>query len=336
MQKLKEALFYKKSDGKKVICELCPHNCTIKHNNTGICRVRLNKDGLLYSETHGSLAALNFDPIEKKPLYHYYPGRTVFSIGTIGCNLDCKFCQNCDISQANTKNFPHLKPYIVPDIIKMALKHQDNIGIAYTYNEPVVYYEYMHDIAKEAKLNNLKNVMVSNGYINGSPLEELLNYIDAFNIDLKGFDEKFYKKYTGANLNPVLETLKTIKSKDKHLEITNLVIPTLNDDEKLFEDMVKWIAQKLGKEIPLHISRYFPRYKMNIHATPTETLEKFYEIANKHLSFVYIGNDIKVGNNTFCNNCGKKVIERSGYYIYKSGLDIRGNCLECGNNIIKH
>ena len=332
---MQEALFYKKLDDNVVICELCPHNCRLNNGKVGICGVRINKDGILNTETYGVLSALHFDPIEKKPLYHFHPGRIIFSIGTVGCNLNCKFCQNCDISQVNTKNFPYLKPYIVQDIVKYASHKTENLGIAYTYNEPVVFFEFMLDIAKEAKANNLKNVVVSNGFINQEPLVELVKYIDAFNIDLKGFNDSFYKKNTGGSVSPVLETIKYIKSQKKHIEITNLVIPTLNDDKKEFEEMVKWIASEVGKDTVFHISRYFPHYKMKIPETPIATLKELFQIASKHLYFVFIGNaSLDVGNKTICNKCGRVVIERSGYYTYTSGLDINGRCINCRNEII--
>src|SRR3989304_4117712 len=184
---MKEALFYNKLPDNKVACGLCPHNCIINEGKAGICRVRINKKGVLYTEVYGAVSALHTDPIEKKPLYHFYPGMQILSIGTIGCNLRCKFCQNADISQVSPDDYPNLKPYFPEDIVKMAFKVKDNLGIAFTYNEPSIYYEYMFDIAREAKANNLKNVMVSNGFINQKPLEKLINYIDAFNIDLKAF-----------------------------------------------------------------------------------------------------------------------------------------------------
>ncbi len=332
---MKEALFYKKLEDKAVICELCPHYCRITNNKIGICGVRINREGILYTETYGVLSSYHVDPIEKKPLYHFNPGRTIFSIGTIGCNLICKFCQNCDISQVSLKDFPYLKPYMVQDIIKYALKEPENLGIAFTYNEPVVFYEFMLEIAKEAKTNKLKNVIVSNGFINQKPLEELIPFIDAFNIDLKGFNNKFYKKYTGGKLDPVLETIKYIKSQKKHIEITNLIIPTLNDDKIEFEEMVKWIASEVGKDTVLHISKYFPRYKMTVPETSTDILKELYHIATKHLYFVFIGNAaLDIGNKTICNKCNRIVIERSGYYTYLSGIDINGRCINCGNEII--
>lgn len=334
---MKEALYYSTNEDKSVICRLCPHFCNIKPKKRGICKIRYNKDGVLISEVYGLVSSFHFDPVEKKPLYHFYPGSVIFSIGTIGCNMQCKFCQNCDISQADTDNFPALRPYFPDDLVKMALKEPTNIGIAYTYNEPSIWYEFMLDIARQARSVNLKNVMVTNGFINPEPLDELLNYMDAFNVDLKAFNDQFYKKYTSSRLEPVKEALKQIKSKDKHLEITNLVIPTLNDDETEFEQMVTWIADSLGKDTVFHISRYYPHYQITIKETLPELLLKFFHIAKKHLDYVYIGNiALNDGHNTYCNKCGKEVINRVGYYTYVSGIDVRGHCVYCGNSILRY
>jgi pyruvate formate lyase activating enzyme len=333
----KEASYYLFLDDNKVRCMLCPHLCTINRGNSGICKVRYNNNGKLFTRIYNIVSAINIDPIEKKPLYHFYPGSKILSIGTIGCNLQCQFCQNSDISQVTENEFPFLKPYIINDLVKIAVNEKNNIGIAYTYNEPVVWFEFMLDIAKEAKKNNLLNVVVSNGYIMPQPLDELIPYIDAFNIDLKSFSEDFMKKYTHSTLKPVLDNLVKIKNNTKHLEITNLVIPTLNDNEAEFAGMVKWISENLGNDVPLHISRYFPRYKLYIDETPIETLERFYNIAQGFLKYVYIGNaSIGNSNNTICNKCGNIIIERRGYYVFIKGLDIKGRCTSCGEKIIDY
>jgi len=333
----KEASYYLFLDDNKVRCMLCPHLCTINRGNSGICKVRYNNNGKLFTRIYNIVSAINIDPIEKKPLYHFYPGSKILSIGTIGCNLQCQFCQNSDISQVTENEFPFLRPYIINDLVKIAVNEKNNIGIAYTYNEPVVWFEFMLDIAKEAKKNNLLNVVVSNGYIMPQPLDELIPYIDAFNIDLKSFSEDFMKKYTHSTLKPVLDNLVKIKNNTKHLEITNLVIPTLNDNEAEFAGMVKWISENLGNDVPLHISRYFPRYKLYIDETPIETLERFYNIAQGFLKYVYIGNaSIGNSNNTICNKCGNIIIERRGYYVFIKGLDIKGRCTSCGEKIIDY
>jgi len=332
---MKQTLYFKKIDANRIKCNLCPHHCILKQGETGICRVRKNINSELYSLNYGKICSAHFDPVEKKPLYHFFPGKTILSLGSVGCNLHCKNCQNYDISQSSVEEYPYLKGYSVKEIINIAKSKTDNIGIAYTYNEPTVWYEYMLDIAKEAKKENLKNVMVTNGYINKKPLEELTHYIDAFSVDLKGWTEEFYKKITSSKLEPVKDTLKLIKKKGNHLEITNLVIPTLNDAEETFEKMVIWIANETGKDTVLHISRYFPIYKLNIRATSVEKLLKLYNIAKKHLDYVYVGNVIiPKTENTYCSKCGKLLIERQAYTINDIGIDKNGNCKYCGNKIV--
>ncbi|MCK4661780.1 MAG: AmmeMemoRadiSam system radical SAM enzyme [Bacteroidales bacterium] len=331
---MKEAQFYINLDNNKIKCTLCPHNCIVDLNKRGVCGVRKNIKGKLVSEIYGKLCSLNFDPIEKKPLYHFFPGKIILSLGSIGCNFKCKFCQNNDISQSTIDDFPYLKEYSSDNIINIAVNQPNNTGIAFTYNEPTVWYEFMLEIAIKAKKNNLNTSMVTNGHINNKPLEELIDYMDAFNVDLKAFTNDFYKKQTSGNLEPVKETLKFIVSKNKHLEITNLIIPTLNDDPKIFEQMIKWISKELGENIVLHLSKYFPRYKMNIPETSISKLIEFYEIAKKELNYVYLGNvAYHEGNNTICNKCRETVILRKGYYTQLTGIDINGNCNNCGNKI---
>ncbi len=330
---LYEASYYEKLDNNAVKCVLCPHNCVIKEGKYGICKVRKNENGILYSLNYGQLSAVHLDPTEKKPFYHFYPGKNILSIGSIGCNLKCNFCQNSHISQINfDKEYPteHHKPDL---IIKEAKRVRNNIGIAYTYNEPVIWYEYMLDTAIKAKEQNLKNVIITNGYINPEPLKELTPYIDAFNIDLKAFTEDFYKKQTYSSLQPVLNTIETIASSGKHLEITNLIIPSLNDDISVFKKMLKTLVRISGKNTILHLSRYFPAYKSNIPATPKETILEFYHLAKKHLNFVYLGN-IKsdIGNNTYCPNCGNLLITRTLFFTRISGMN-ENKCNACNHKI---
>ncbi|MFW5872571.1 MAG: AmmeMemoRadiSam system radical SAM enzyme [bacterium] len=287
---MREAAYYQTLNNHQVKCQLCPHQCIINPNKRGKCHVRKNIDGKLYSEVYGQLSARNFDPIEKKPLYHYYPSKIIYSIGSIGCNLACHFCQNCDISQNNIETFPYLKQEDVHSILEQATSNPKNIGIAYTYNEPTVWYEFMLDIARQSRQHNLKNIMISNGYIEQAPLDKLLSYMDAFNIDLKGFTETFYQQLTGASLQPVLETIKKIHQHGAHLELTNLIIPTKNDDPETFELMVQWIQQNTSKDTVLHLSRYFPRYKLKIDSTSPEKLTTLKGIAEKYLNHVYLGN----------------------------------------------
>ena len=332
-----EAQYYTKLEANKVQCTLCPHNCVLKEGQSGICKVRVYHKGELITENYGKISGYHFDPIEKKPLYHFYPGKDILSIGSVGCNLYCRFCQNHEIAQTGVHNYPYLKELSPGAIVNAALRQENSIGIAYTYNEPLVFYEFMRDVALDAKQNGLKNVMVTNGFINPEPLKSLVKFIDAFSVDLKAFTNDFYKKITSSKLNPVLESLKNIKKSGKFLEITNLVIPTLNDDKKKFEDMVIWISEELGKDTVLHISRYHPMYKMKIESTAPDTLFSLFEIANKYLDFVYLGNLHSVkGQNTYCPGCKKMVIERSGYYTKTTGVDELGNCKYCKTKVIEH
>lgn len=333
---MKEALFYTRKENLKVECNLCPHNCLIKTDKRGICGVRKNEQGELIAETYERATALGFDPIEKKPLYHFCSGDIILSLGSLGCNLSCLFCQNCDISQSNFDNFPYLQHYTANQVVEMAVNRPNNTGIAFTYNEPTVFYEYMYDTAKLAKSKNLQTVMVTNGYINPKPLQELLPLMDAFSVDLKGFDEKFYKEATGAELEPVKETLTQIKNANKHLEIINLVIPQLNDEKNTFKLMVDWIASELGKDTVLHLSRYFPNYKLTNPPTPIHTLTGFYHAAKEKLHYVYLGNTPGTGgeNDTFCAKCNTRVIKRLGYTIKTIGIDKTGYCKNCGNKVI--
>src|SRR6056297_374079 len=280
---LKEAMFYEQKDNGLVKCLLCPHNCTIKQDKLGICGVRINKDGTLYSENYGEITSMGVDPIEKKPLYHFHPSEGILSLGTFGCNFGCLFCQNYRISQDK----PNTSKQTPDQIIKHA-KDRNLMGIAYTYSEPVVWYEFVYETAIKAKNEGLKNVLVSNGYINHKPLEKLYKYLDAANIDLKSFNNDFYKKICGGSIDPVLETIKYLNNKI-HLELTTLIVSNQNDDESELEDMFKWIAD-INRDIPLHLSRYFPNYKMDEPATKEQTIKKAYQLAKKHLNYVYIGN----------------------------------------------
>jgi len=332
---MKEALFYQKKDNQKVQCLLCPDNCIIAEGKRGACKVRKNNKGMLIAENYALISAIHTDPVEKKPLYHFYPGKPILSLGTAGCNLHCLFCQNYEISQSAVDEIPlHL---LSPgDAVNKALQTSGNIGIAYTYNEPVIWYEYVYDTATLAHEKQLKNVMVSNGYINPEPLEKIIPLIDAFSVDLKAFSETFYKKYTASKLQPVLESLKIIRAHNKHLEITNLVIPGLNDDKHEFEKMIDWIAGTLGYDTVFHLSRYFPAWKMTIEPTPVDTLKRLYKIAREKLQYVYLGNvsSLEEGQNTVCPQCGQTVIHRSGYYTEITGLDSNGNCTHCGHHIL--
>jgi pyruvate formate lyase activating enzyme len=329
-----EARYYNIKDG-IAACQLCPHNCKLSEGQMGICRVRKNNAGKLISENYGKVCALHTDPIEKKPFYHFFPGANILSVGSIGCNLHCKFCQNWEISQSGSKEFTPLKTTEADDIISMALQQADNIGIAYTYNEPTVWIEFMLDVARIIKEKQMKNVMVTNGFINPGPLDHLLQYIDAFSVDLKAFTDDFYKTLTSSALAPVLKTLKTISKSDAHLEITNLVIPNRNDDPSDFMRMIDWIADEIGTGTVLHISRYFPTYKMDEPPTPEKKLLEFFRLARKKLDHVYLGN-LRSGEhqNTFCPSCSTLSISRSGYFTEVVGLDHDGRCLNCNETVI--
>ena len=330
---MKEALFYKLIDKEKGIikCLLCPKKCVIHVGKNVFCRVRKNIDGKLYSLNYSKISSISIDPIEKKPLYHFLSGSSVFSIGTVGCNFSCVFCQNWQISQSS--NEEHLLKTMTPqEIVALAIKNHSP-GIAYTYSEPLIWYEYVLESAKLARKNGLKNILVTNGYIKSEPLMELLPYIDAMNIDLKSFSDSFYKKYCGGSLSTVLHTIKLSK-KYCHIELTNLLIPGLNDDKGEIEDMSHWIAF-LDKTIPLHFSRYFPCYKLNISATPISTLYEARQIAQKKLKYVYIGNiSDEEPNSTYCGECGKVLIKRTGYHVMNIGLDEMGKCKYCGESVV--
>jgi pyruvate formate lyase activating enzyme len=326
-----EAQWYLPLSDEQVQCTLCPHNCILKEGKSGICRVRINQEGKLITEVYGFVSSLNFDPIEKKPLYHFYPGSTILSIGTYGCNLRCFFCQNCTISQTAAEPELPRTFYSPEQIVGIALKKPGNIGIAFTYNEPIVWYEYMYDIARLAKKAGLKTVMVTNGFINTQPLGELLQYMDAFSVDLKAFNEEFYIKVTSSKLEPVKETLKQISRAGKHLEVVNLVIPDLNDDEASFTAMVNWIAAEIGRETVFHISRYFPSYKLTTEATPISSIRMLKRLAEKELSYVYTGNMYAEKNDTLCLQCKNLLISRHSYSTSIVGLDEDGRCKSCGN-----
>jgi pyruvate formate lyase activating enzyme len=327
---MREALFYDKLENNEVQCTLCPWYCKLKPGQTGICKVRENVNGQLVTHVYNKVAVIGTDPIEKKPLYHFFPGKNILSIGEVGCNMHCSFCQNHKISQCMATEFKGFHNISPEQIVSEALKTWQNIGIAYTYNEPFTFYEFMLDTAGLAKKEGLKNVVVSNGYINPEPLSQALPYLDAFNIDLKGFKNSFYQKYARAKLDPVLKTIKMIAQSGKLIEITNLVITGLNDDDQEFEAMVKWIAENAGKDTPLHLSRYFPNYKLNAPPTSTEKLRSFYGVAQKYLNHVYLGNiSDEMRSSTFCPVCGKLLIERN-YYNTVVAHGFKDKCTKCG------
>ena len=332
-EKLKEALYYDKLDNKTVHCHICPRNCIIPDGKRGFCGVRENRGGILYALSYGRLVAAHLDPIEKKPLFHFLPGSSVFSIATAGCNLRCKFCQNWEISQRKPDEVEY--SYLEPQDLIKKVKESGSSVIAYTYTEPTIFYEYMLDTAKLAKKEGIRNIMHSCGYINEKPLRELAKYLDAVNIDLKGFSEDYYAKIAEGSLGPVLNALKILREEGVHIEITNLVLPGYNDDPTMITRMCLWIKDNLGLQTPLHFSRFFPMYKLlSLNPTPVSTLEKARQIAlDCGLKYVYIGN--VAGNpaeNTYCPRCKKAVVRRSGYTILEINLK-DGKCKFCGEKI---
>ncbi len=329
---MKEALYYEKLKKNLVKCQLCPWLCIIQLDKRGMCGVRQNVAGKLFSLVYARPCAVHVDPIEKKPLYHFLPGERAFSIATIGCNFFCGFCQNWQISKADAGNIEKEYDEVSPEkVLELCKKEKCNI-ISYTYTEPTIFYEYMLDIAKLAKKEGIKNTIVSNGYINEKPLRELCEYIDGANIDLKGFTDEFYKKVCKGKLDPVLNTLKIMKQEGVWLEITNLIVPSLNDDFKKIEEMCKWISKELGKDVPLHFSRFHPDYKMTDgQATPMETLEKAKKIAEKYLDYVYTGN-VAGESNTICPKCKTVNIRRSMLSLIENKL-VEGKCFKCDYKI---
>jgi len=305
----------------------------IKDGDRGNCGVRENQNGKLISLVYGKPVSINLDPIEKKPLYHFLPGEDTLSFGTAGCNLHCMYCQNWEISQCKPEKF-HIKEVLPEQIVKECKADESRI-ISYTYTEPTIFYEYMSDTANLASKNKLRNVMVSNGFINQIPLKKLMPLLDAANIDLKGND-KYYKKVTGAWIEPVQNALIALKKKKVWLELTNLIVPTLNDSEKQIKWLAEWVYDNLGENVPLHFSAFWPTYKLKqLPSTSLEKLKKAREIAMKKLNYVYVGNvNFDEGNTTFCPGCKKAVIKRGGFYITQNLLkETGGKCPYCNEKI---
>jgi pyruvate formate lyase activating enzyme len=327
------ALFYNTIAKGLVECRLCPRKCEVKDGERGDCLVRENRGGKFFTLVYGNPCAVNLDPIEKKPFFHVLPGTLSYSIATAGCNLHCKFCQNWEISQAKPeKTYNFVLP---PEKVVAGAQERQCPSIAYTYVEPLVFYEYMLDTARLAKKAGLLNTCHSAGYINTEPLQILAEVLDAACIDLKSFDPQFYQDLVGGELAPVLRTLQTLRQKKVHLEIVNLVIPQMNDQPETLAKMCAWIKDELGPLTPVHFSRFYPLYKMQNHyPTPVSALEQARETALKAgLKYVYIGN--LPGNkaeSTFCHNCGKLVIQRTGYRLGEVKMK-DGACGHCGTKI---
>lgn len=327
------ALYQEALSDNIVRCHVCPHNCIVHEGKYGICHTRVNHHGKLYSLAYGNPCSISIDPIEKKPLFHFFPGSGIYSIATTGCNFRCLNCQNWQISQSSPQDMDHYD--LMPEeAVLQALKHNIN-SIAFTYTEPTVFYEYVLDTAKIAHEKGLKTVFISNGYINEESLLGLCPYLDAANIDLKCFDDAVYHNLTGGRLNPVLETLKTLKDQGVWLEITNLLIPQYTDNLKLIQAMCDWLAGNGFADTPLHFSRFFPAFKLE-HLPPASEsiLIQAKEIAEKAgMKYVYVGNRPDLHEeNTYCPNCRQLLVERSGYVV-KKNLIHNGLCDFCGTPI---
>ena len=341
----------------KVQCELCPKGCVIEPGQSGECRVRVNIDGKLLAVTYGHPCAVNVDPVEKKPLFHFLPGTRIFSIATVGCNLHCKNCQNWEISQANPEDVSAFQlprklmaELISRNLIPAGTRRESAFrpefiavlaglfncrSVAYTYTDPIVYYEYTLDSCIKTREAGLRNVLVTAGYINESPWRKLCRYVDAANIDLKALSERFYREICGATLKPVLSALTIAKSLGVLVEVTNLVIPTLNDRDEDFHNLCRWVARNLGKETPLHFSRFSPLYQMrNLPPTPAETLDRAKRIAESEgLYHVYIGNITRPNaGDTLCHSCGGRLVQRAGYTIIENRIK-SGRCPDCKTEV---
>ena len=319
--------------GNNVQCQVCPNSCILEHNERSRCRVKVNKNGKLYTLAYGNPCSVNVDPIEKKPLFHFLPGTGAFSIATAGCTFRCLNCQNWQISQSMPEETKNIE--LFPEaVVENAMKYNCN-SIAYTYSEPTAFYEYMYDTSKLARERGIKNLWITNGSINRDALLDLCQYLDAANVDLKSFKEGIYNELNSGRLQPVLETLKTLKEQNVWFEVTNLVIPTYTDDMGMIREMCKWMVANIGPDYPLHFSRFTPMYKLkSLPPTPVKTLEDARKIAMEEgVKYAYIGNVAgHKAESTYCPKCGKTVIERTGYVIKEKNLQ-NGSCRFCGEKI---
>lgn len=329
-----EARWWQKQDDGRILCTLCPRYCKIGEGQIGFCYIRQNIDGKLYSTGYGRPTGFAIDPIEKKPLNHFYPGSSILSFGTAGCNLGCKFCQNWSISKAKLDELNAL--YVTPEEVVALAKKYKTPSIAYTYNDPTIFGEYVIDISRLAKEENIKNVMVTAGYIDKEARKDVYRYIDAANVDLKAFTEQFYHKITFSHLNDVLDTLLWLKNETGiWFEITTLLIPDENDSDEEIKLMTEWIVKNLGDEVPLHFTAFHPDFKMrNKTKTPSSTLEQARKIAlTQGIKYCYLGNiHHEIGQSTYCHNCKEVVIKRDWHSVLKINLK-NGKCTNCGHNV---
>lgn len=329
----KEAYYYEKLDNQSVKCTLCPYECVLGVNDRGFCRVRVYKDKKLHTLVYGNLCSWHIDPIEKKPLYHFLPTTGAFSIATAGCNFRCLNCQNWEISQFGPEDTENGDA--MPDQIVRAALGSGCRSIAYTYSEPSIFYEYMLDTAKIARQRGLKNLYITNAYLNPEPLKEYCNYLDAANVDLKFFSDELYRELAAGTLQPVLDALEILKDEGVWFEVTHLMIPTYSDDLDQVAEMCQWLYRNIGSDNPIHFSRFHPQYKLtHLPQTPVKLLEQAREIAmNEGLKYVYIGNvPGHLAENTYCPNDGSVVIERRGYSVRFVNFE-DGRCIKCGEEI---
>ncbi len=331
-----QALFYKKIENNSVECTLCAHRCLVKPGKLGICNVRLNTDGELYTLVYNMAAAAHVDPIEKKPLFHFYPGSKSLSVSTMGCNFHCAFCQNWTISQVqDPKHIEFSGKEIKPDEIVRSALNTRSRSIAYTYTEPTIFFEYAFDTAKLAAQQGIKNIFVTNGYMSAEPLKMIAPFLDAANVDLKSYSDKTYRRIIGAAIAPVLDSLLLMKKLNIWIEVTTLIIPGINDSDDEIRDIAGFISTKLGTKTPWHISRFHPDHKLaGIPPTPSQTLQRASQIGRgEGLRFVYTGNlPGGGGENTNCSNCGKTIIERFGFQIISRSLE-NGKCIYCKSRV---
>ncbi|MGB8656410.1 MAG: AmmeMemoRadiSam system radical SAM enzyme [Candidatus Zixiibacteriota bacterium] len=328
-----EAKYYKKLEHKEIECQLCPRKCQVGDRERGYCGCRENQNGVYYTLVHSYVCSANVDPIEKKPFFHYLPGTQAFSIATAGCNLNCKFCQNWEISQVRPEQVQ--ANFLPPEDVASYAQESGSKSIAYTYSEPTVFYEYMLDCAVAGRKRGIKSVVITAGFINHDPLRELVAEVDAIKVDFKGFAEEYYQKICQGKLKPVMDTLVDLANSHVWYEIVYLVVPTLNDNFDDIRQMSKWMAKELGKDVPLHFTRFHPMYLLkNLPPTPVSTLEKARDIAlEEGMNFVYVGNvPGHKGENTYCPACKQIVIGREGYTILQMNLK-DGKCKFCGKAI---
>jgi len=328
-----EARFYDKLAYKKIKCKLCPRECVIDDRERGYCGVRENRGGTYYSLVHSRVCAAHVDPIEKKPLFHFLPGTMAFSVATAGCNVNCKMCQNWDISQVRPEQVS--STYLPPVKLAALARQNDCPSVAYTYSEPVVFCEYVLDSAEAARAAGVKSVVISGGYIQEEPLKQMCRRVDAIKIDLKAFSEKFYKEVVNGELKPVLNALATIRKQNVWTEIVCLVIPTLNDSDAEFQALARWVKTELGPDVPVHFSQFHPDYLLkNLPLTPVPTLERAKAICDAEgLHYVYIGNiPGHPAESTHCPKCRRVVVERAGFAIRELNLD-GGKCRFCHQTI---